>query len=224
MPIPTFYFEYYNSQIEGATDKSINYQLVNPPYVIDSLDMEIQQPLKATNFAINPSTTSATQDTQGLKYFNYTFSGVPADKVLNFAISYTKSDPNPSVEKKSDAAANGDGQSNSLIAIAAVGAFVLVMGASYYVFKKSKQQKRYSTRASSAARMRQAERNVMPSKEGPPRRVYRPTAPERRPTGPSSSGSMFCSNCGTRLDVSDAFCYNCGLPVPQRGNPVGKQR
>lgn len=224
LPIPTFYFEYYGSGIEGSPDKSINYQFVNPPYAVDSMDVEIQQPLKATNFQINPPSTSATSDTQGLKYFNYRFSAVPADKALGFAITYSKTDPNPSVKKKSDAAAGEEGQNNSLIVMASVAGLASVLGASYYISSKRKRQKRYATRAMSSASMRQAERSTILPKTAPPKPADWPMVSDPRPVAPSASGSVFCSTCGTRLEAGDVFCYRCGQLVPQRGSAAQTKR
>jgi len=42
------------------------------------------------------------------------------------------------------------------------------------------------------------------------RRVSDPQPKPSQPRPPSSAGTVFCPNCGTRVGEEDAFCTSCG--------------
>ncbi|MBI5653266.1 MAG: hypothetical protein HZC40_22895, partial [Chloroflexi bacterium] len=65
---PTFRIEYYHDALQGTADKTLNfaYKLFAPA---DSIAIEFQQPLRATNFATTPAMTATRTDTDGFKYF-----------------------------------------------------------------------------------------------------------------------------------------------------------
>lgn len=146
---PTLFFEYYYNPLKGDTNKSFDF-IYKPVYEIDDLKVEVQEPLKATNFKLDPLSTESSTDSAGFKYDLYGFKSVKKDQPIGIKVSYTKSDPKPSVEKKQDqggatqsapgAATSGATNSNNiLIIILAIVAIVSVFFSGYWL-STSKQQ------------------------------------------------------------------------------------
>ncbi|ABB15003.1 hypothetical protein [Carboxydothermus hydrogenoformans] len=92
------YLEFYYYGIEGQKNKTINYRFI-PVLPIQNLTINVGQPLKATNFKLNPPSNFTGQG-YNLNTFGYTFSN--PNKPISIKISYTKEDPNPSFEKPKD--------------------------------------------------------------------------------------------------------------------------
>jgi hypothetical protein len=92
----TFRVEYYDPIIIGQPDKTIafEYHLLYP---ISDLTVISQEPRTSTNYNILPRAES--NFTEDDFFFHlYSYSDLTEDQSLNFDISYTKSNPNPSVE------------------------------------------------------------------------------------------------------------------------------
>src|SRR3989304_2886585 len=70
LPVPDFYFEYYYNPIQGTGDRVVLFSY-NSAYPMDDLQVDVQQPLRATAFALSPSTSQVTSDSQGFKYYQY---------------------------------------------------------------------------------------------------------------------------------------------------------
>lgn len=97
---PVFLEFYYNPFKGATTDKKFDYKFI-PTYTIQKLDLALKQPLKATDFKIDPAPASAGQDNEKFTNHYYTWNNLTVndkDKVT-LKISYTKTDPNPSVKK-----------------------------------------------------------------------------------------------------------------------------
>ncbi|MBI4743435.1 MAG: hypothetical protein HY776_01180 [Actinobacteria bacterium] len=141
---PTLFFEYYYNPLKGDTNKSFDF-IYKPVYEIDDLKVEVQEPLKSTNFKLEPPSTESSTDSAGFKLNLYGFKSVKKDQPIGIKVSYTKSDPNPSVEKKKDqtgggqtsapgAAASGSGTgNNTLIIVLGIIAIVSVFFSGYFL-------------------------------------------------------------------------------------------
>lgn len=198
LPIPTYYLEYYWDGITGQPEKSFAFQYVSP-YAIDTLEIEVQQPLKATGFELVPQYASATSDSQGLKYFHYVFKDVKPGQVINIDASYFKSDDRPSV---SGSQIGGAGGSNSYIWIGIGAAIVVVVAAGFILF----------TRKSAVSRTQSRRAARIEANRSGARTTQRPAAPGPSLPAPGTE-VLFCSHCGTKLAVEAAFCQLCGAKV-----------
>ncbi|MBI2853700.1 MAG: zinc ribbon domain-containing protein [Chloroflexi bacterium] len=226
LPIPTYFLEYYWDGIKGQPDKSFNFKYV-APYAIDKLDVEVQQPLKATNFKPPEGYTSVNTDSAGLKYYTYTFSNVAPGQVINVDASYTKSDSKPSVAKKQGSGTGtGAGGINTPMLLGVVGGALVLLIIGFAVFKRkpvpATVRAAQSRRAARFEAQRQAEERRRASKREPIRQTkqeqVKPVQSARQASGASpapgarqtSGGGQFCTRCGTRLDPNDNFCNACG--------------
>lgn len=193
---PTFRVEYYHDLLRGSPDKTLDfaYKLVVPA---DQVTLDVQQPLKATNFAVNPSTPNMRTDTDGFKYFTYNFSNVAAGQVITTQVKYTKSDANPSVTAQTPAqsapasAASTAPTNNSSSNLLILGGVVALGLAAVLGFFYWQQQTRQTQAVVSKMSPRQFQR-------------------ERRRARGTDSKTAFCTQCGNALEADDVFCPKCG--------------
>lgn len=120
-------------------------------FEVESLQVSVQQPLRAENFQVEPGADFVSQEeVNGTQFttYDYRLGLVPAGKELVFAISYTKPDDRPSVTATaagSDPATPADGGAqtatspsplNTTVIIVLV-AFVVILG---FFLLSSRQQ------------------------------------------------------------------------------------
>jgi len=213
LPIPTYFLEYYWDGIKGSPDKSFSFKYV-APYAIDTLMIDVQQPKKATDFKLAQTYSSATTDSQGLRYYNYTFNKVEPGQVITIDATYNKPDNKPSVDKKQGAGGGaGSVNTTALLGIGAAAIAVFVIG--FVAFKRKPARVPVRTaqaRRAEAMRRAEARRPVAPE----PSRQQRPAAPPvtqaKQGAAPQQApaGGSFCSKCGSRLESGDMFCNACG--------------
>lgn len=219
LPIPTYLLEYYWDGVKGQPDKSVSFKYV-APYAIDKLDLEVGQPLRATNFKLSPNYGTVNSDAAGMKYYHYTFSNVAAGQVINVDASYTKPDNKPSVAKKPGSGAASGGSPNTIVLIAVGAVGVAAIG--FFALKRKP--------APATARSVQARRAAMieaTKREAARRATRREAGAQPRPDAgsgaapavrqaPGGAVPAFCSTCGSKLENDDVFCSGCGEKVKRR--------
>jgi zinc ribbon protein len=185
LPRPAFHIEFYYNPLQGKTDKTMSfaYKSAQPA---DTVELEIQQPLKAINFKTEPVAVLQTTRGHDFKYHVFHFSNVTVGQLLSVQVSYTKTDPNPSVASitiPSDAtSANATNiPSSNLLLPAGIGAAGLALLALGFL----------AWRARGGKEERSQPRRAHNKKKG-------------------QSFSAFCHECGNGLRAEDVFCSHCG--------------
>lgn len=120
LPYPNFYLSFHTPRLDTRIEKkSIDYR-VKANNAVRTLEIEIQQPLRSVAFKVTPPTGATTLQSNGstslIRGFNhvaYRLEDVAAHQEYGFLISYTKSDPNPSVDIKYTSAAMKEPQSRT---------------------------------------------------------------------------------------------------------------
>lgn len=186
-----FYMEFYYNPFKGGEKKGFEY-LVQSIYPIDKLEVDIQQPLRANDFRVDPKPLSVISDQRGFKYSRYAFERLAKDREVKLRVSYTKADPNPSVEKATAGMGAGgvterSSRFNPYVIILSVTASILIAMAGYYLL----------------GRRRGAVREVVAA------------PPEKR--GAREGQKRFCNQCGQEVATGDNFCSNCGARLRKRG-------
>jgi len=189
---PTFRVEYYHDLLRGTPDKTMDFAFKHAAPA-DQVTLEIQQPIKATNFSVNPATPNTRTDADGFKYFTYQFAKVTAGQIISTQVKYTKTDPNPSVAPQTlpatAPAPTAGGLSSNIFIIA--GMVILGLGVVLGIFVWQQ-------------RVRQVE-------EAAPKMSPRQFKRQRqRARGTLSENKIFCTQCGHPLDADDNFCPKCG--------------
>jgi hypothetical protein len=192
VPAANFWLEYYDDALQGNPDKTLDFSL-KAPSPADQVSLEVQQPLKATNFTISPATPN-TRSENGFTYFDSSIGNVTAGQVISAKIKYTKTDPSPSVSPAAAPASvpstpvttTSSPWGNTFLIVAIV---VLGLTAVLGFFMLQQQRSRRLAPATSNSR------------NG--RRVARGARP-------ASLGGVFCTQCGRPLGRDDNFCPKCG--------------
>lgn len=188
LPQPEFQLEYYYSPLQGSPDKKMDF-VFNSPNAADQVQVKVQEPLKSSNFKTDPPAEQQTAGGHDFKYHVFNFANVTPGQNLKIQVSYTKSDPNPSIASisvpanslASDASLNAvaSTSSNNLILPIGIGAGGVALAVLGFL----------------GWRMR---------REGE-------DEPRSRKRGKRSQGpAAFCHECGSGLRVQDVFCSKCG--------------
>lgn len=135
LPIPTYYLEYYWDGLKVEADKSFDFSYVSP-YAIDKLEVDVQQPLRSTDFNLAEQYASATTDSQGFKHYQYVFNNVTAGQTINIDATYTKADNNPSVAKQTSSGSSSSGGGTNPYTLIIIGAVVVAAAAGFVLFRR----------------------------------------------------------------------------------------
>ncbi|HID61262.1 MAG TPA: zinc-ribbon domain-containing protein [Anaerolineae bacterium] len=196
LPIPAFFFEYYYDPIKGETDKTIDWWL-RSRYPIADLEVNVQQPLKATGFTISPTADLINVGQDGFKYHLFSHRTLDAGEEMRLRISYTRADPEPSVTRQpfvepdtaapATAPVPGQGLNPAALFVVMGAAGLLVAGGYWYV-------------------NRQRADDLYGGEEWEPSRRARRPRPARR----AEVVTGYCHQCGKGLRADDRFCPRCG--------------
>lgn len=187
LPIPTYFLEYYYDGIEGGTDRGFAFEFQSP-YSIQNLEIEVQQPLRSSNFSLSPEGAVKMSAGDGFKYYRYAFDDVEPGQALTIDASYSKSDTRPSVS----GASGGGGI--SAVAVIVVLALAALAVTGWFLMRRHQRTSLRPVHATHSARK------------------PRMTSPTPSATQATAKGakSAFCSQCGTPLEKDDKFCSDCG--------------
>lgn len=95
----TFYLEFYYDPFKAEGEKKNFNYLVTSNYHIDELTVDVQQPLKAKNFTLDPPSLSILQGQKGFEFHQYRFQDFSKEKEFALKAAYVKKDPEPSIKK-----------------------------------------------------------------------------------------------------------------------------
>ncbi len=197
---PQFHVEYYYNPLPTSTDKKFSFAYT-AALPADEVDLAVQHPLKATNFALTPDAPDTHKDQEGFTYHAYTFKQVASGQKLSTDVAYTKTDPKPSVSGNqpgsSSTSANstteGGVNPNQVIVLATFLAMAGIIAFFVWDRRNRTLQPRYAGAGYE-----------------PQRNDYEPPLAT---AVPSSGG--YCTQCGTAMQPGDRFCARCGSPVTE---------
>ncbi len=200
---PHFFFEYYYPLPSSGSQKQFAFSLESFE-AIGTLSLEIQQPLKAEAFTLEPTASTSRVDTAGFTYWQYPERSVAKGEEIAFQIRYTKSDPNPSinrlageVEPVSSVASAVNNQPSTIETPSWIGitlsGVALVIGAG---FVRHRIRSRQTVGLTATAYLE--ETDVEPTT------VY------------EAAPAKFCTHCGQGLPQQANFCPYCGQRVKRR--------
>jgi mono/diheme cytochrome c family protein len=229
---PHFFYEYYYNPIQGTTDKQIAFTF-NSLQPVQRLALEIQQPLKATNFSVTPPSDDVQQDdTWGFFYHLYDRGALAPDTDVTWQIRYTKTDPAPSLTREQvrsgpggAPAAAGTTEMPSW-ALPLAGAIVLLIIAGVLALRARQPEpvRRPARRAPAHARTTAAP--ARPPQLSRSERAALRTATPSAAVAEDGERPAFCNRCGAPLQADAAFCHRCGKTVTAMtgGMPVAAGR
>jgi hypothetical protein len=217
----TVFLEYYYQAFSPTATKRLFTFTFHPGFPANSLEMSIQEPLRATGFKLSPAFPKTTTDQQGMTNYVKDFSGVAPGKPISVKVSYSKPDHKTSVAPK-DKSAQGDsssslgrsagGSNRYLLILLVIGVFGALMLGGYKLFRPlpatgNRGGRRNGRRAGNAPRPRQ-EAEYAVAKAGRGNRGSGRSPQPRR--SPKVTDTKFCTSCGCQLRAADSFCAECG--------------
>ena len=106
LPYPNFYLSFHTPHLAKTEKKAFDYR-VKANYPIKTMEVDVQQPLRSTEFNVSPAKNMAISqknaiatNVKGFNHFTYTLDNVSKSQENVFAIGYIKKDPKPSVDIK----------------------------------------------------------------------------------------------------------------------------
>jgi hypothetical protein len=134
MPYGNFFIDFQYDPFKGGKDKSFEY-VIQSKYEIMNLEVNIQQPLRSSDFTIAPASSKQTRDGDFIQY-NYSIKDITANQGVRFKINYIKEDNNPSIDIKFGGMSKPD-TTNRDIAILAAGVIIIIgFGVYRFLIKK----------------------------------------------------------------------------------------
>jgi hypothetical protein len=212
LPVARFFLEfYYNPFTTSTPDKQFTYT-VPTTYPIELLEVDIQQPLKATNFTLEPPSMDRRTDNQGLTYYQFTYRDMQPGHTQTFTISYTKTVPTPSVPKQQPSG-QPSGKvpppaSTTLLSQVILAGAILLFAGGVWLWRiaiprpapgPSAARTPTPTASDLLALLQedvQAQETTVTMPQPPPTRVVN-----------------FCTHCGRKVLPDDRFCSGCGESI-----------
>jgi len=107
LPYPNFYLSFHTPTF-SATDRERKFDYpIKANHPIKLMEVDIQQPLRSSEFNITPPENSTstltgpvTSEKKGFKHFSYTLKNIAKGNETSFSIDYVKDDQKPSVDIK----------------------------------------------------------------------------------------------------------------------------
>lgn len=190
---PELQIEYYDPSLlkEGAR-RSFAYNWPGD-YAVDSLSIQVQQPLGASNMQISPASGTGATGQDGLVYYNKAVGSLPAGQTFTISFTYEKETDTlsaaslqvqPGAPLEETPANQVNWQSLLPWALGVVGIGLIVGGGLWY-WQSGRGKERQEPRR---------RRRAAPQSEA----------------APAGGGPVYCHQCGTRAGPADRFCRTCG--------------
>ncbi len=199
-------FEYYDPALtKNGPARSFTYEWQGE-YDVNSLSIQVQQPVGATNMQITPSLGLGTAGDGGIIFYDSTVVPVNAGTRFSVSLMYQKDNDTLTasslqVQPSAPLSAQTPGRALGIYTVIAwtlggLGALLLIGGGIWYWRSGSSGQprKRYARQ---------------PQKPG----IQRPAAVEN-----ADSEDVYCHQCGNRAQEGDVFCRLCGTKLRKEDN------
>ncbi len=193
--MPEIQVEYYDpGLVKEGTTRYFEYHWPGD-YAVDSLAVQVQQPVGVTGMRISPASDDRTTGPDGLMYYNKLVGSLAAGQTFNITIDYEKTSDSMSAESlKVEPSAPVTGTtsgSRNLMAVLpwflGVLGVILIVGGAWWYWQSGRGTDR------------------------PQPRRKRKSAASRKIGGPEEHA--YCHQCGKRAAPGDRYCRACGTEL-----------
>jgi hypothetical protein len=212
LPVPRFFVEfYYNPFTTSGPEKRFVYS-ASTTYPIELFEVDIQQPLKATAFTLDPAPMERMTDKEGFTYHQFTYRDVGKGQSQAFTIAYTKTATTPSVAKQqptSQPAEKARVRADNTIVVLGIfaGAILLFAGGAWLLQRFRRPSMPATITPAPSVSLADTLVELLREDAQPQETVNIP------PTLPQTRVINFCANCVRKLLPDDRFCSGCGKPI-----------
>lgn len=199
-PAPNVRLEYYDPSIKkSGAHRDLTFRWAGD-YSVDSLSLNIQQPIQATNVTFRPDAGTGQVASDGLTYYSLMVGKVNAGTTFDLAIAYDKPNDTLTNPKQFQAAQSSQPIDSStagrvtldqMLPWALGGAGMLLIAAGLFWYMRSGR-----TPVTAHAKRRHVSRQSSVS--------------PMPPAEPISGETAFCQQCGKKAGPTDVFCRSCG--------------
>jgi hypothetical protein len=197
---------YDNALVKDGTSRSYVYRWTGD-YAVDSLDVEVQQPVGATQMVLSPSLGSGVVGNDGMTYFGADVGSLNQGQSFEIAIDYQKETDTLSTDSLnvepvtpvSSSPSVKDALSSVLPWLLFGLGVVLIAGAGLWYWRSGRKGSRPE-----------------------PRRKHKPASQSAKSPGmkvtsvqshADKEGTIYCHECGKRASSGDRFCRTCGAQL-----------
>jgi zinc ribbon protein len=214
LPVPRFFVEfYYNPLTTSGPEKRFVYSAPTT-YPIELFEVDIQQPLKATAFMLDPVPMERMTDNQGFTYHQFTYRNVGQGHSQTFTIAYTKTASTPSVSKQQPTPHPAEKararSNNTLVALSIFAGAILLFAGCAWLVQRS-QRPRMPTTTTPALPVSMSDTLVALLREDA--QPQETETAEVSPMSPQTRVVNYCAHCGRKLLPDDRFCSGCGKSI-----------
>ena len=212
LPAPRFFLEfYYNPFRASGAEKRFTYTAPTT-YPIEVLEVDVQQPLQATNFALDPPPIERLTDTQGLTHHQSAYRDIRKGQPQTFTISYTKTVSTPSVPKQQPTSPPpGKGSPSSRQTLISLGILAgAILAFTGWAWLLRGPQRRHGPDPSSALQSIPTPSAFLALLQEDAKTQETTVA---TPSQPQTRVINFCTHCGRKILPDDRFCPGCGKPI-----------
>ncbi len=189
--------EYYDPSLAVEGDRrSYRYQWPGD-YAIQSLTIQVKQPLEASNLELSPGNFGQPQrDENNLQVYTQDFGSLPAGSPVNIELAYDRAEDTPSLFLLNPTlTAPGETAASETPAlwpwvIGGIGLALMAGGGLWYLRSRQEVDAR-----------------------SPKRHRSRRTAISKNSSVPAAEGQVYCHRCGRRAAAGDRFCRDCGAEL-----------
>jgi len=212
LPVPRFFVEfYYNPFTTSGPEKRFVYPAPTT-YPIEVFEVDIQQPLKTTSFALDPSPMERMTDNQGFTYHQFIYRDIGKGQSPTFTVSYTKTVPTPSVPKPQPTPQRTEKErpraDHALLSLGILAGASLLFAGWAWLVRVSQRRPRSATAPSSQS-VSMSDTLLALLQEDAQTHITANTSPTPQQTRVIN----FCAHCGRKLVPDDRFCSGCGKPI-----------
>ncbi|MEE9614920.1 MAG: hypothetical protein V3W31_08250 [Thermodesulfobacteriota bacterium] len=100
LPYPNFYLSFHTEPFTDGAEKRVFEHLVKANHLIESLEVDLQIPLRAEGFNVISPQGLTTSEKKGFTHLGGTFEGMERGQTLEVKLEYVKKDSRPSVDIK----------------------------------------------------------------------------------------------------------------------------
>jgi hypothetical protein len=196
--------EYYYDpglDLQGRRDFNFVYEL---PADAQQVSLAIQQPLRSSEFAVQPPLGESSSDQQGFSYVGQSFQELEGGDQLQAQVSYTRDTAEPSRPAGSTAPPGTGANSSYLLLLMAI----VVVGVGGFAAYRVWLRPQPATYSRGGGRRPTGKT----SRTGAGRPGAKPAArgPTKSAAAKQGGPARFCTSCGSELTKKDRFCPYCG--------------
>lgn len=192
--------EYYDASLIGKTPHRSYTFTWEENYPVNSLTIQVQQPVDATNLTISPNLGTAIPGEGGLFYYTSMVGSVAAGNTFAVKVDYDKSSSRLSAETINvqpsgpiDASTSGRVSLNTVLPWILGGLGLVLLVGGWWASRRT-------TKLPGDLQSRR-------------RHVVKPQIPPLATD--EAGGALYCHQCGKRAEPGDLFCRACGTRLRQ---------